>query len=425
MARAQETRSNRLVLKWSFAGLLFFPPSLHLLGFGTSYALGLTLFSATVLLFQAIFFRFALSRVATVVIFATTIALPLHLLIVSIAHPSLDILWGRALLSLLVINLIIAVTDRLSRNAQYISALAFDRIIRQLTYFLVILGFFSFITSDIARNIFGLPSAIPPFSEPSHFTLALAPFAIYAFATKNRLITLLGLAFIPFMIIEVQSLVFVVLLVIVISIMIPLRLLPVIIMGSIVIYSESFIYIENILMRYDLEYYLNRLSFAYSDNLSVLVYQQGIDLIKYPFLGDHLLGFGFQQLGTSNLGLETTNRIRDILGGSDLNTRDGSFVIAKLFSEFGIFAVLIIVFLGIAIIVSFSRIQKHYSSNYQLSPQILFGYCCIYAYVIELMFRGIGYFSIGGVLFLYSIFLIGKEERAQQSGAFQPLNNRA
>ncbi|MBS8271759.1 hypothetical protein DYI26_24095, partial [Halomonas litopenaei] len=144
-----------------------------------------------------------------------TIVLPLHLLIVSIANPTVSILWDRALLSLIVINLIILVTDTVARNALLMSADAFDRTIMQLAVLLLILGFLSFVTSGIAFHILGLPSSIPPFSEPSHFTLALTPFAIYGLASRNRRIILLSLTFIPFMILEVYSSVFLILIVII------------------------------------------------------------------------------------------------------------------------------------------------------------------------------------------------------------------
>ncbi len=409
-------------MRWSLGGLLLLPPGLHFLGFGSSYALGLSLFAAMVLVLEFLLLKPTVSKTAVAVLLITTIILPLHLLIVSVANPTVSILWDRALLSLIVINLIILVTDTVARNALLMSADAFDRTITQLAVLLLILGFLSFVTSGIAFHILGLPSSIPPFSEPSHFTLALTPFAIYGLASRNRRIILLSLTFIPFMILEVYSSVFLILIVIITLIRVPIWLVPIAILGLIYLTDVILLLTQSILAGYGLEYYLDRLTFGYSENLSVLVYQQGIDLVKSAFTAEYLLGFGFQQLGTSDLGFDSTSRIQEILGGSIINTRDGSFLVAKLFGEFGILAVTMVAPLGFMIVVAFRNIQKHYTGRNRLAPQILFAYCCIYGFIIELIFRGIGYFSLGGTLLFCALFTLSRFKRAKRAQSYDSVN---
>jgi hypothetical protein len=159
-------------------------------------------------------------------------------------------------------------------------------------------------------------------------------------------------------------------------------------------------------------YFLDRLAISdTSNNLSALVYLQGLYDAYYSLEATNYLGLGFQLLGTqppSELSLTIQT-----IAGTELNREDGSFLAAKILAEFGILGVIFIIYyLKISFqAVIFLRkqiflINDRRDLKHQLVAAIIF------AFSVELFVRGTGYFSPGVFLFIFALFYYKKYMRS-------------
>ena len=144
------------------------------------------------------------------------------------------------------------------------------------------------------------------------------------------------------------------------------------------------------------------LSYFSSDNLSKVVFLSGFKRI-YDNLKE-TFGFGFQQLGALGVNNNTSSLILSRYGLADLNLHDGGFVAVKLISEFGLLGIILIIFYALfffRIVIYLRRILLS-KVKYESSLDIFFLSCYV-MYVIDLFFRGTGYFSSTGFLFIASL----------------------
>ncbi len=158
----------------------------------------------------------------------------------------------------------------------------------------------------------------------------------------------------------------------------------------------------------DLTYFLDRIEFdpAATTNLSSLVYIQGWELIRAGLSDTYGWGLGFQQLGFTFLDAPTSDLIYRLNGGSDLNLREGSFGLAKLVSELGIFGLAIVLchgFLAGKALLGLRRVAI--AGDRRPFVEIL-AMCSIYTFVIDMYVRGTGYFSGPAFLAVTSVFLL-------------------
>lgn len=271
----------------------------------------------------------------------------------------------------------------------------FHIMIKRCTWLLLLIGLFGVIFAKNVGQIVGWRMPFPPFSEPSHFVIAAAPFALYILASREmRLFYSLLFLFLA-VLIYTKSAVLLALLFLLLVMRFPF------LFGGVFIVFVAVANWQALLP----EYYISRVAFWNGQNLSALVYLQGWQIVYDSIMGENVLGYGFQHLGSVRFDLDASERIRSLVG-RDMNILDGGFVVAKIFGEFGLFALPIVSILVFSIILSYFKILAHMNNKKALPPAVLFARCAIFGYCIELLFRGIGYFSIGGTFFLFSIAIL-------------------
>ena len=137
-------------------------------------------------------------------------------------------------------------------------------------------------------------------------------------------------------------------------------------------------------------YYLTRVVFWESSNLSALVYLQGWTDAWLGLNQNLGLGLGFQRMGTTEPS-EISEKIY-LMIGEYKNRADGSFLASKVIAEFGL--------LGVAAIGAYLRGVYKYARNpgFLEVEQNRIAYGLYLAFFIELFVRGYGYFSPGIVL---------------------------
>jgi len=221
-----------------------------------------------------------------------------------------------------------------------------------------------------------------PFTEPSHYALTVMPFLIYAVVTSSQALRLVILAVVAVAVILLKSL----------SLAIGLVLAGACCLDGIALAIFLLISIVGVSV-VDLSYFTDRLDFSYAnENLSMLVYRQGAELIGKSLTETWGWGIGFQRLGFTDLFTVSSNIIY-ALTHVDLNLRDGGFTAAKVITEFGIAGlVLTVVYLAVMIrcIMMLRRLAGRRAS---LPDGIVFALSCFVGLAIELFVRGAGYFT--------------------------------
>jgi hypothetical protein len=91
--------------------------------------------------------------------------------------------------------------------------------------------------------------------------------------------------------------------------------------------------------------------------------------------------------------------------GQTMNLKDGGFNLSKLLSEFGVFGgVLLVCYLRITISAVF-LLRRVALWDKSQSASLVFAASSIVGYLIEMLFRGAGYFTPTTMLLISSIFL--------------------
>lgn len=257
-----------------------------------------------------------------------------------------------------------------------------DRIGTIVRWLLVGIGLWCFIGYQPPSPL-DPPRPAFPFTEPSHFALMAAPFVIDGCLRQTLwkriawLLVWLGIGFIN------QSL----------SLMIATSIAAVISLP--VAYAFAGIALAAIVAAsLDLQYYADRLDLSQnSSNLSSLVYQQGWELMREGFVYSKGWGIGFQQLGFAPLNVPTSDIIYRILS-DDTNLRDGSFLAAKLISEFGVFGVMVVAgFLAMTIRSTLYLRAMVRAPGRAKDANVRFAASMVCAFMTEMFIRDLGYFS--------------------------------
>ena len=156
----------------------------------------------------------------------------------------------------------------------------------------------------------------------------------------------------------------------------------------------------------DLTYYTARLSFGgTSNNISALVYIQGWQLLWDGMQTSQGWGIGFQQLGVHGVYTEISNTIFAILGNNS-NTLDGGFVLAKLGGEFGIFGLVAAAILLVSAAVCARRLSKAAHKRADFSSAQIFAFSVLATYPVELLVRGVGYFTPTAALLVAALSIM-------------------
>lgn len=242
-------------------------------------------------------------------------------------------------------------------------------------------------------DFFGGATSKPTFlfSEPSHLALACAPFLI--FHVRARLTGWLGYLLFFFLwalYIENATMLAVLAATVVVGFRLKAMflLLPVCI-GLFAAFA-------------DLDYFASRLVLSVDDaNLSGLVLMQGWQNAFLTLIDSKGLGAGFQQFGIASATGDVTARVNELFG-ADLNLFDGGTTASKLVGEFGVFGIdLVLLMMGRAALALRAIKRKHAQPEHALQ---LLAHCTSVGFMVELLLRGVGYFSPGVFLYLTMFF---------------------
>lgn len=147
-------------------------------------------------------------------------------------------------------------------------------------------------------------------------------------------------------------------------------------------------------------YFLDRISGS-GENLSRLVYMQGWESLMSANLVTSGVGIGFQNLGNEPPGAASMI-ISGLTGDSSLNRADGGFLVAKIGGEFGIVGIIASLLLVLLSILSGKKMRAALKRNLDTeTARAVMPFCSVYIFLVELLVRGVGYFSPSLILVGY------------------------
>ena len=249
---------------------------------------------------------------------------------------------------------------------------------------------------------------LPPFSEPSHFALIYAPIACsYALVCKKALRPLVCLISL-FLSLTLPNLTLLIATVLVSTVSLSNRQILTTISASLAL-SVALIASGAI----SIDYFLNRITDPDAENLSRLVYTQGWESIASALRYSYGLGVGFQNLGSEPPG-QAAATIEALTAGS-LNRLDGGFLAAKIIGEFGIVGMILVFSTTVVALISGLELRRQITRNISTKKDEYIPLCFTYTIVLELFFRGTGYFSPSFLMFLYFLPKALKSIRMRKS----------
>lgn len=371
-------------------GSWFLFPSFAMVMFSfSSFAAGMLVISLSVIFFKS---KFRIKRIFLCLIFVAVFSAAFSYFILD-QPANLKQVLSIAGLFICGVGISQIFDDHIDSNHEKNTA----RWIKKFYFLLVFIGFIGIFIPLRIGPYESLSTPVFPFSEPSHFALVYAPIACLALLVchgKMRIyICIISLAF------ALLTPSLTILIVTVLLLLLALSINNIILLGIAVFFSISSMHVVAPDL---LDYFMVRLSSDSSENLSRLVYTQGWENMFSAFLLTSGFGIGFQNFGNEPPGPSTL--ILDSLHDSALNRADGGFLMAKIVGEFGVVGFMFVLFLLITSIVAGyilrRRIQKMSFTHNTLD---LFPLCAIYMLIVELFFRGVGYFSPS---LLFAIFCL-------------------
>lgn len=297
--------------------------------------------------------------------------------------------------SFLIINIIVVYAKYLSHFFDIVGPVNVKTAFSNIFYILILSGFLSLFFKIEGLGYQEYSKSIFTFYEPSHFILVLAPFAcINYFSSESKkektfivtMIFIFGLFF--------PSLIAFALGVMLLILASNIKKLTFLFLIGLIF---SFLLSDHI----DFSYYTSRLFISEdSNNLSALVYYQGINDAYRSLIDTSGIGLGYQMAGTNTLS-PINERIYD-LAGMYMNLNDGSFTSSKAIQEFGVLGVVIVMIYVGFLIESLIKIKR--------SPDaFIFNSAIIASFSIEMFVRSGGYFTLGFILLLAGLF--GRKEK--------------
>lgn len=404
MANVQP-RDQTVVWPLMFAStLLFVPPAIRFLLGTSSNTAGLVL--ACLLLWAAAFAtggfgRGSSARAGLIGGLGLAVVLIMHLgIAIFLPRVTQEVDLARTAASLIAMVVIAGTAGIVADWLADATRGQIDRISQVLRIVLVVIGAWCFVgyqppsPLNLARPAF-------PFTEPSHYALVTAIFAIDG-CVRARLAPRLAWLTTWLVIGAInQSLSLIV--AVVIAAVVSLPIFYALACGAVAVAVAAGM---------DLQYYLDRLDFSTSSsNLSSLVYRQGWELLQQGLVYSRGWGIGFQQLGFAPLNVPTSDVIYRILG-DDNNLRDGSFLVAKLVAEFGLAGLAVIALFLIALARAVLFLRGLAATPGAMQPaELRLAAATICAFTVEMFVRGIGYFSSTVVLVIAAVMLIRVRRR--------------
>lgn len=168
----------------------------------------------------------------------------------------------------------------------------------------------------------------------------------------------------------------------------------------------------------DQDYFTERLTLTVDTvNLTALVYLQGWQLLEESLRVTEGWGRGLQQLGAGYTNTLASYRINQIMG-TDLNLRDGGFVLAKMGSEFGVLGLGAIAALTIFAGFALYRLRAFARRKVVYPRSLVLAYSSVVGSMVEVYLRGSTYFTGTALLLCSSIFFIWHSRSlTRQAGA--------
>lgn len=371
--------------------LVLLAPALAYLQIASSLALG-TVLTATLAI------AVASPRVAPYrdtakiqqLLLCAVLAVVIHLMLAALLRP---VDFGRGLASLLPLTIILLGGVALANVLTSTPASAVRRGIQLCLRVLALIALFSIMDWLQPANI-GYEKPVFPFSEPSHFAITSISFLIYACTQAGLGKRLIYLAIAITIAVLLQNLTLVVCCVVAALLCLPLPYLLLAGMAAV-----------PALLTADISYYIARVEFnSDSQNLSALVYMQGWQLLVESLENTHGFGLGFQQLGVAGTDVLASELILALFH-DHLNLLDGGFTISKIGSEFGL--------IGLALVAAFSvcaaraglLLRSIALRKASVPPAVAFAASVIAGYSVELLIRGVGYFTPSGLLLVASLIV--------------------
>ena len=304
----------------------------------------------------------------------------------------------------------------------YINENKFFKIKKIFFVFFLILSFLAWLDFFYHIPFFNYdnrPSSVFPFVEPSHFSLVYGiigiPLVVNS-SLKLKLFILLNFYFFSFNFPSLTLTVFSLLGLMLIFIKGKLNIAKLLTITIIL-----FIFYNIYKTLPNLEYFKNRIDFNNEEifNWSKMVYLQGWEFMKVNLLSTKFMGLGYQMMGSS---LTATGDITEIIygvkGEFGKNIAEGSFIMSKLISEFGIIGILITLFYLSFIFNFFLNFNKKLKKiefeldqdKRELFKKDLFCSLIIISYLVNFFIRGINYFTPQAILLIAAIIFITKNK---------------
>ena len=379
------------ILIFMFAIIVFLPAGLAYRGLASSQSVGMMLaagFSTSIVTALGMASRARLTRFLRATILVL-ISVSLHLYLVSLVN-QIDPYRGYMSLFFLVFCLLgaWALVEIFVHAKEHVLKKVITFIFLLLS-FVALLGLASWMQP---QGILYYSKPMFPFSEISHFALIFSPFFIFVCTTSHPSMRFLLLSLVMTLALVLQNLTLLSL--VVLAALVTIRLVYFFMLTTLSVVT---------LKAVDLSYFLSRLDFNdYSENLSALVYLQGWQLMGDSLARTYGMGLGFQQLGV-NTGLSSASiQIESLIGGS-LNTMDGGFALSKLVSEFGLIGIMFASIHFFFAARAVGLLRRVAIKNERLPISLVFAASCIVGYLVEMYFRGVGYFTPMSMLVLASI----------------------
>ena len=299
---------------------------------------------------------------------------------------------GLSLVTLVQIYLSFIILFLISQNLVYNSVnINFKANYKYFAYVLILIFLINIYSIQIGRyNV--LEKSIFPFSEPSHLALTFGYFLpTIFFIQKNKVVKFSLFILFLFFAFFYESLLFV--LVVFASYLFTFRVNLKLLFSLFIVALLLNNFINSNLV--NLDYYLARLDFQNSNNISSLVFLQGWEIITITLKNFNLIGVGLNNLESVPTSV-IAEQLYTILGEYK-NRQGGGFLASKIIGETGIIGfVMILIYIKIV----FSKLKN---IGKDLSLLGFFYSSILFMSLFELFLRGLGYFTIGTVLITSSL----------------------
>ncbi|MGE4500913.1 MAG: hypothetical protein AB7C96_11250 [Hydrogenovibrio sp.] len=248
------------------------------------------------------------------------------------------------------------------------------------------------------------PKAVFPFSEESHYGLALGMLSITLVSVshlKHSLFILISLIFFALIFPSLTLLVFGMIAFFIVSLRVRFGVLLFLALVLVALVGM-----------FQIPYFYERLDFSEENrNLTFLVFAQGVMIIYESLTNLNFFGHGFQSLGLNGLGSNVFTEQIIAVTGKPMNLQDGGFLFAKIFFEFGVLAgIVLLTFYCYVVIKILLKINLYCGFFGQMDATLkkeIFFQSFLIGLAVELFLRGYGYFS--PTLLIASLFYLNSK----------------